>query len=339
MGLGHFYLFLKQRSLYASHAMKCALWIILCVLWVPRLLAVEPNQPVYVMTKENRLWTESLGTWSPRAIVMIAGAGGHGRTWNNLFCQQLVDAGYFIIRYDHRDTGLSSSTNHPFEVEDLAEDVVAILDAYSLPAAHVVGHSMGGMIGQFLAAKYPDRVLSLSVIGTAPVGATPLLDRPLSWSEVSILTQTLHFLTTHPISKSFEGSYTAYRKRIEYLHGGYPLDETIVYAYVWECYYRTVHPIVEFDIHVQNVQKMLTTLNQRRDIFEKIEAPVLVIHGGRDTLILPSRGGLPLYEALQDAELKIIPEMGHFFYHRELIQELSQSILLFVNKHSVHIPK
>ncbi|MBS0623493.1 MAG: alpha/beta hydrolase [Verrucomicrobia bacterium] len=320
-----------------------SLFLVLCLSF-RALFALDVNGTLYVKTKEHILWTESLGTWSPKAIICIAGAGAHARTWNNFFCEQLVEAGYFVIRFDNRDSGLSSSTPHPFGIEDIADDVIAILDAYRLPQAHVIGHSMGGMAAQFVAAKYPEYVKSMTVICSAPVGATDSLDRPLSLSETATLTQTLHLLATTPVSTDFENGFTAYKKRMQYFNGNYPVDESMAYSYIWDIYYRSNYKVRDQDIHITNVQKLMLTLDKRRDIFQKISAPTFIIHGAMDSLILPSRGGIPLHEALQGATLKIIPGMGHIFFNQTLISEMADDILEFIGEHEdaasiSHLPK
>jgi len=297
------------------------------------LLSLESNGVVYVKTQEHTLWTESLGSFSSKAIIFISGAGAHARTWNNFFCEQFVKEGYFVIRFDNRDSGLSSATSHPFDIEDIAEDVIAILNAYHLKEVHLVGHSMGGMVAQFVAARYPQYVKSMTVICSAPIGATELLDHPLSWTETVLLTQTFHFIAMTPVSTDFDKGYTAYLKRMRYFNGNYSVDEDMAYNYIWDIYYRSNYTVSDHDVHLNNVQKLMLSLDKRRNIFSQIQAPTLILHGGLDYLILPSRGAIPLHDALQGATLKIIPGMGHVFFNRDLIQEMSNAILPFIQQH------
>ncbi len=103
------------------------------------------------------LHTESFGNQCHHVIVLISGAGATARFWSNDFCEQIVEAGYYVIRFDHRDQGLSSAVNYehyPYTVKELAGDVIAILDAYHIQQAHIVGHSMGGTIAQLLAIYF-----------------------------------------------------------------------------------------------------------------------------------------------------------------------------------------
>ena len=123
------------------------------------------------MTYTNglELWTESFGDRENPSIILIMGSGGQGILWPTEFCRALAGQGYFVIRYDHRDTGFSSSIDfdvNPYTLLDMATDVVHILDHYQLQHAHIVGVSMGGAIAMLLAAHYPTRVRALTLIAT-----------------------------------------------------------------------------------------------------------------------------------------------------------------------------
>src|SRR3990167_10332674 len=109
-----------------------------------------------IIQKETRidangleLWAESFGNSENSPIILIMGAGGQDILWPTEFCQALAGQGYFVIRYDHRDTGFSSSIDfdaHPYTLLEMAADVVHILDHYQLQHAHMVGVSMGGAV-------------------------------------------------------------------------------------------------------------------------------------------------------------------------------------------------
>src|SRR4051794_14504070 len=98
------------------------------------------------------------------------GGGGSMLWWEEGFCGMLADGGRFVIRYDHRDTGRSVTyePGHPeYTGADLVADIAGVLDAYGIPAAHVVGVSMGGALAQLVAVDFADRVLSLTLISTS----------------------------------------------------------------------------------------------------------------------------------------------------------------------------
>jgi pimeloyl-ACP methyl ester carboxylesterase len=117
------------------------------------------------------LCTESFGNPADAPILLVMGIGASMLWWDEGFCRMLADEGRFVIRYDHRDTGLSVThePGHPrYTGADLVADAAAVLDAYDIPSAHVVGVSAGGALTQLLALGFPDRILSLVLISTSP---------------------------------------------------------------------------------------------------------------------------------------------------------------------------
>lgn len=132
------------------------------------------------------LFYEDLGNDTDPPVLLIMGLGAQLPLWPDGFCRQLVDAGYRVIRFDHRDTGLRAKMTGlrahgpvhrrvlrylvgrrsavPYTLLDMTGDVLALLDHLGVGRAHVVGASMGGMIAQILAATAPDRVATLAVI-------------------------------------------------------------------------------------------------------------------------------------------------------------------------------
>ena len=117
------------------------------------------------------LCTESFGDPGDPPILLVMGLGGSMLWWEDGFCRLLAGHGRFVIRYDHRDTGRSTTyePGYPgYAGADLLTDMVALFDAYGLAAAHLVGVSAGGALVQLLALDYPDHVLSLVLISTSP---------------------------------------------------------------------------------------------------------------------------------------------------------------------------
>ena len=128
---------------------------------------------------------ESFGPASDPAILLVMGLGMQMIMWPDAFCEMLVAKGFRVVRFDNRDAGLSTQLDHlgmpslgiatlkfllrlplkaPYLVGDMARDTAALLAALGIERAHVVGASMGGMIGQNLAADFPGRVLTLTSI-------------------------------------------------------------------------------------------------------------------------------------------------------------------------------
>src|SRR5919199_6470751 len=117
------------------------------------------------------LCAEPFGDPSDPPILLVMGIGASMLWWEDGFCRMLAESGRFVIRYDHRDTG-RSVTYEPgrpgYSGDDLVADAAAVMDAYGIPAAHVVGASAGGAFAQLLALTQPERVLSLVLISTSP---------------------------------------------------------------------------------------------------------------------------------------------------------------------------
>jgi pimeloyl-ACP methyl ester carboxylesterase len=125
------------------------------------------------------LCTEPFGEPADPPILLVMGLGASMLWWDEDFCRALADGGRFVIRYDHRDTG-RSTTYEPmrpgYSSADLVADAAGVLDAFGLPAAHVMGVSAGGAMAQLLALDFADSVLSLVLISSSP--AVPV-DRDL----------------------------------------------------------------------------------------------------------------------------------------------------------------
>ena len=128
---------------------------------------------------------ESYGNKTDETILLIAGLGTQMIRWTVPFCEMLVARGFRVIRFDNRDTGLSTHFSHyptlnfealantlmsgqrpdiPYTLNDMSDDAIGLLEALGIRKAHFVGRSMGGMIAQLAASRYPERVLSLTSI-------------------------------------------------------------------------------------------------------------------------------------------------------------------------------
>ncbi|WP_145333045.1 alpha/beta fold hydrolase [Paenibacillus xylanexedens] len=117
-----------------------------------------------------KLCSEHFGKPGAPVILLIMSAQSSLIWWEDEFCQRLADAGRFVIRYDHRDVG-RSTTYEPgqpgYTFEDMADDAVRVLDAYKVEQAHIVGMSMGGMLTQMVALRHPERVLTVTLLATS----------------------------------------------------------------------------------------------------------------------------------------------------------------------------
>lgn len=132
-----------------------------------------------IRNEDITIATQSFGDPEKPSILLVMGAMASMLWWPEDFCRDLAAKGFHVIRYDNRDTGLSTTfpPGEPtYTIDDMAGDAFAVLDGYGLSAAHVVGMSLGGMIAQRIALSHPERVLSLTLISTSPLGIDGLPD-------------------------------------------------------------------------------------------------------------------------------------------------------------------
>jgi len=265
----------------------------------------------YVQNKNVRLFCEAIGEASDPAAILICGAGAHAHFWTDTFCETLVRAGYYVIRFDHRDCGLSSSVDfekEPYTVLDLVSDVIAIIDAFKIQKAHVVGHSMGGTIAQLLSIFHPDRLLSFTSMSVGTLG-----------ENIAPSQEVMKALLENKPTENFERSLPGFMKVWKFLNGDFPLDEKMARDYTKEFYARSIHPVgVAWNhIHCQeNVPDFSSKLSQ-------VTIPGLFLHGEKD-LLIPLK---TLKKTSPSATQIMIPKMGHMILNQELQQMLAHLLL------------
>jgi pimeloyl-ACP methyl ester carboxylesterase len=248
------------------------------------------------------LCTEPFGDPADAPILLVMGVGGSMLWWEEGFCRMLADGGRFVIRYDHRDTGRSVTydVGSPgYTGGDLVADAIGVLDAYGVPAAHVVGVSAGGAFAQLLALDFPGRVLSLVLISTSP--ATPG-DRDLPASTEDFA----RFVATATADWSDAGSVIEYL--VEYsrvLAGG---RRSFAEATVRELVRRDVERAHNFAA-TQN-HNLIADDERPNEPLSSIVAPTLVIHGTADPMF-PLEHGQALANEIPDARLLTLEGAGH----------------------------
>ena len=125
-----------------------------------------------VRVGDVEICVEALGDRADTPVLLIQGARASMTSWDDELCRALVDGGRYVIRYDNRDAGRSTAYppgGPPYDLEDLAEDAVGVLEALGIASAHVVSAASGGMIGQLVAMRYPKRVRTLTLIISTPL--------------------------------------------------------------------------------------------------------------------------------------------------------------------------
>ncbi|MFX1477556.1 MAG: alpha/beta fold hydrolase [Promethearchaeota archaeon] len=259
---------------------------------------------------------ETFGDSSNKPLLLVMGLGGQMIGWEEEFIKLLTDRGFFVIRFDNRDVGLSTKCEEggvpklmesimaiqkgetievPYSLEDMADDAVGLLDALKIDKAHICGASMGGMIVQVIAIRHPSRVLSLTSIMSTT--GNPDLPQPTQEAMQALLSPA-------PTERN---AYIDYSVEIgKLLYGsGFPYDENKRRKLAAKAYDRCFYP----QGFARQLLAIMTNGN-RKPKLANVKIPTLIIHGGDDPLV-PVEGGKDTAEAIPGSEIIIIDGMGH----------------------------
>ncbi|MFG3137239.1 alpha/beta fold hydrolase [Streptomyces sp. NPDC048211] len=273
--------------------------------------------PNVVVSPEVSIAYESFGDPGDPPVLLVMGFGAQMLAWHEDFCQALADRGRYVIRYDNRDCGLSTKFDDhpvdmgkfiatvsagdipaalamvPYRLRDMADDGLGLLAALGIEHAHVVGTSMGGMIAQTMALSSPERVLTL----TSMMSSTGESEYGTSSAEAQAV-----LFAPKPADRA--GYVAAVEKELAWASRRYG-DAATLRELATLSYDRSYYPA---GIGRQLGAMILS--GSRADALRELRVPTLVIHGLDDTLIDPS-GGRRTAELVPDAELLLIPDMGH----------------------------
>jgi len=282
------------------------------------------------------IWSEEFGAETDVPILLIMGSMSQGILWPDEFVDRLVAGGRRVIRYDHRDTGMSDTVDfaaEPYTWNDIKNDIYRVLDAHGLDSAHLVGHSAGGLLAQLIAVEQPQRVRSLTVIGSSPLGGgegqvlmRALLGQPQP--EGSLPEPTPEFvafyrdLMSAPPPQDERALIDGMIAEQGLLHGtGLPFDEDAA-------------RLLQGRIH-DRARDLSAVANHRLaaaadpdfepvGVLHRVKAPTLVIEGSHEPI---KRGhGAVIAEQIPQARLMIVAGMGHTL-PLEVHAELAAAIL------------
>jgi pimeloyl-ACP methyl ester carboxylesterase len=242
------------------------------------------------------LYFETFGSDADPTLLLVNGLGSQCINFAEEWCERFAAQGYRVVRFDNRDTGLSSKLDgREYLLWDMALDAVAVLDAADAERAHVLGVSMGGMIVQSLAVSHPERVRSMTSVmshtgevayGRASPAALAALNAPPPTSRDEFIERRAEAIA---------------------IYGSKPewVDEAGVRAAAAAAYDRCFCP--------EGQARQLVAIQQsgdRGDVLPALRVPTLVMHGSRDTLVDPS-GGRRTAELVPGARYVEIDGMGH----------------------------
>lgn len=261
------------------------------------------------------IWYESLSPEYPAkgVVLLLMGQGGDALIWPPKFVHAFMGAGYQVIRYDHRGTGMSDwmagwNRKNPYSLADMAEDAIAILDALEVPQAHLVGLSMGGMIAQEIAIRQPERVASLTLMMTSGFVGDPELPGLSSRYFLSFARKGIPLFKYRLMG----GEKNLIKER---------LVKTISGAGYEGLDIKETAEVVLYDlrkrrgINLNGAWQHFTAITFSGSRVEKLRTvtiPTLVIHGTADQLI-PIAHGQKLVEMMPNATGLWLEGLGHVF--------------------------
>ena len=277
---------------------------------------------------------EAAGDPAGTPIVLIMGLGMQLVDWPDEFVEGLADQGFYVVRFDNRDSGLSSKLDHlgrpnlvwlwmksmlhlplagPYSLEDMVDDTLGLMDGLGLRKAHIVGVSMGGMIAQLLAATHPERVLSLTSIMSSS------LRRSLPGPSARV-----RRLLLRPPARTRDGTVRQVMDVFKAVGSpSYPTPERHLRSRIERSVDRNVSP--------GGVQRQIAAIAATGELVERlahIQAPTLVIHGAADQLV-PLACGVDSARCIPDARLEVIEGMGH-----DLPAALIERLLALIDVHT-----
>lgn len=241
---------------------------------------------------------QTFGDRHNETILLVNGLGSQMTRWPEDFCRLLAGRGYHVIRFDNRDTGLSTWPTEAYTLADMARDGIAVLDAMGVDRAHIAGVSMGGMIVQRMAIDHPGRVLSMTSIMSAPGARGTLMSTPEAAAVLDV--------PPPGPEANFEAFLAHGVKNAQTIGSpGYPWPEGALRARVEAEYRRAFNPP-----GVARQRAAIMADGDRTPELAGLKIPVVVLHGTDDPLVQPI-GGEATAAAIPGAELRMIPGMGH----------------------------
>jgi pimeloyl-ACP methyl ester carboxylesterase len=254
---------------------------------------------------------ETIGDPSHRPLLLVMGLGGQLIHWDLELCEQLADRGFWVIRFDNRDSGRSTQVDAPvpdlrramlglrieapYRLEDMADDAFGLLDHLGVEAAHVMGASMGGMIAQTMALARPERVLSLTSIMSTTGERRAGRPKLRVWG-----------VLMRQAPRDREAYIESFVKTFRLIgSSGFPRDDDRLRELAAATYDR--------GHHTAGTGRQLAAIlasGDRTARLRSLAVPTTVIHG-RDDPLVPFRGGRATAAAIPNARLIAVPGMGH----------------------------
>jgi pimeloyl-ACP methyl ester carboxylesterase len=261
-----------------------------------------------------QIYYEAFGESKDPTVLLIVGMDEQCTAWFPYFYEPIVEAGYHVVRFDNRDSGLSEwmedwDESRPYSLEDMALDTVGLLDALGIEKAHLVGASMGGMIAQRLAITYPDRTRTLTSIASS---AFPLDPDPAVQSSIDVAKfEAIHneLVTKYPNHLTNPADMIEFRVGATRAFTGsrFTFDEALYRELITEniVVRKGFNPLA----HQHQVAAVLAS-GSRLEELERISVPTLVLHGTEDPMVPPAHGA-KCSQHIPGARLVWMEGVGH----------------------------
>lgn len=276
-----------------------------------------------VHSNGTAIWYESIGDPSNPAVVMIMGLATPGINWPEFIVEPLVASGYNVIRFDHRDVGMSAwvqdwSAGSAYSLEDMASDVVAIINKLNKDKVHIMGISMGGMIAQRVALSYGNRVQSLTIISSSGYMFDPELTSLSNYVMWQMARMELKYNKA-----SLRDNLIRRLEVISIIRNEAPVSEEVARMVCQKILFSMNGPGNTNPEVINRHIAAIKNSGSRLEELKHLDLPTLILHGTADPLVLPEHGK-KCAGTIPGATLVWLEGMGHMLTRESAPEVLKQ---------------
>lgn len=278
------------------------------------------------------IWYETFGNRADKAVLLVMGACCQSILWPTEFCEMLASKGFYVIRYDHRDTGQSSHfafEKNPYSIEDMAQDAIELLNFLDIKKFILAGLSLGGPIAEIISVKEMQRTNHMLLI------ATSCDFRPMNLAYAGLAPESNQLPSTKDIYLQWIKRFTSCPPKTEeeYIQFGVegwkilsgnhvPFEHDLYIKLNKECMNRARHPTS----HVNHLQVCRSAEEIIRTIPLRVTVPTVIIHGSEDP-IFPEDHGKALARKIKHAKYILAEGFGHVpnrHFYELMIDQITQ---------------
>lgn len=283
------------------------------------LSSFSSNTSKFIQVNSTKIWFETMGSKNNPPLLLINGNSSDAFMWPWEFCKMLVDSGFYVIRYDQRDTGLSTHVDfsqNPYTLIDMAEDALAILDDLEFSKAHILGYSTGGAIAQILAVHHPDRVASLTLMMTSvdlTIKTDAFLGKDTSNASLSAPSKEYIEAVVTVARKEAHTPQEKIHRSVEQFKLANGHKASFDASYFYELFENSINRAESSGNKGHNSNHALATAATQvltRKELGNIALSTLVVAGEEDPIFPPDHPS-ELARVIPDAKLFIVKDLGH----------------------------